>query len=440
MGKNSYRLITILSPKFSASIMTIMGLCFLAIPPKIYASNLPEKIYYWMNFKASFLIIASYMFFMAGSFLMSRVKILTRIAPPKNLNYPLYGILFWLSIALFLELLTTSQLFLSIGFADILGQDSHALRIAVGRFNSDTKSAWVDMFAITISLLCLWRILFINEHKTKLAKLIIIAVISTVVLLIFAKATIAQIRGPIITTILELFAVVSLSQIIKKKISFKVMSYRLLSLSAIFILIFGILQVKRVGGNLFDSLISGLFGYFPASYNRMAAIINGDLTLPNSQSTFLTFNWLWEFPLISNILNFTDLGREIGLNLPKSGLIYQNDSFLAVGGANLINGLIWPTIYGGLFGDLGWVSLVWFFFYGIFAEAFWKEFKKLSNLGIMIYPRVFASGLAWYATPDIARREVTVVILSALLFNFSEYIIYNRFKNKPYNFKIERSV
>lgn len=151
--------------------------------------------------------------------------------------------------------------------------------------------------------------------------------------------------------------------------------------------LFSVIAVARGG-----SPLAGLYGYGPASFNRLSAVLDGKIVLDVPKSYFLlsTFKGGW-----------TDF--EITL-----------DEHAAVGAAGLDWFLNWLTAYGYVYCSLGKYTCLYFMAIGLIAGAAWQGFLAGRSWAIVFYPWIFVSALLWFSYNILGYSQSVIILLVGL--------------------------
>ncbi|KAF6512380.1 hypothetical protein GS8_679 [Geobacillus stearothermophilus] len=303
------------------------------------------------------------------------------------------------------------------------------LRMQVNEVIANGRFGWVLPFSMAILLWSYWNI-FNKDYDFKKNGLVILFILTCLIYLVSSMLTLT--RGPIFNFVITIGSILFL---IKSKQNELNISFVLKTIPTRIVILFGvfyIIQAIRTGmentNENHSSIIDTLMGYFPASYNRLAAILSGVLVMPNSNTAYYTSQFLWDFPFLSRILGLYQIGRDIGLNLPTSAFSNWLEQFWAVEFAGLNSMYIWPTTFGFVYSDFGWYSVLWFAFYGVLCGFTYVQFLKRNIFGIIIYPYVVLSIVEWWGTVVIASRDI-LIYLFAVIFVFIVKIIFSRKKN-----------
>ncbi|MBS1800291.1 MAG: hypothetical protein JSS95_10730 [Acidobacteria bacterium] len=153
-------------------------------------------------------------------------------------------------------------------------------------------------------------------------------------------------------------------------------------------LLFGSFALLR-GSEGIDVVGNQLAGYSIASYNRLAAVVNGKLQYPYSGTGKTLFSAITTSKAIAKVLPFRD-----AMNLPDNADLFGGD-FSAVSRAGLDPTLVWSGAFGYIFSDLGWYSPWFLFGYGLLYGYIWQSLLKKNLVGILIYPWAAFAILFW---------------------------------------------
>jgi hypothetical protein len=151
-----------------------------------------------------------------------------------------------------------------------------------------------------------------------------------------------------------------------------------------------------------------VFGYTIASYNRLAALLNGKLYYPYSGRGI----YLFSFVGYNNMLNAVVPFREI-LRWP-SFMDYWQSEFAAMGRAGLTENAIWAGSFGYIFADIGWFAPVFVFLEGVFCGAIWRSIKLGRPLGIVLYPWCAYSILFWFGMNSLFDNTILAFALDVV--------------------------
>lgn len=146
------------------------------------------------------------------------------------------------------------------------------------------------------------------------------------------------------------------------------------------LVLFSLLAVSRGVSGLHE-LASMIIGYGPASFNRLALILTGDLVFPFSQTGY----YMIPEPLFSLLGALTGgviNGYEVWLS-----------EFSAVAASGLQGNLIWATFFGYSYlpDSLILFSFLFFILFGFVAGVSYQGFIKGQTHGIVLFPLLWFS-------------------------------------------------
>ncbi|MGB7983909.1 MAG: hypothetical protein WCF54_01990 [Terracidiphilus sp.] len=133
------------------------------------------------------------------------------------------------------------------------------------------------------------------------------------------------------------------------------------------------------GASILRLLVMAVLGYTITSYNRMAALLGGSMHyLYGGKGLYLSSflsggNWLNRF-----------LGLGYLLGWPTSRQLWDSE-FFSTAGAGLNPGFIWSGVFGYLYSDVGWWTLLYLFFAGLWAGYLWLGFKQGRMISVILY-------------------------------------------------------
>ena len=168
------------------------------------------------------------------------------------------------------------------------------------------------------------------------------------------------------------------------------------------------------GSGSWDDQISGLVGYTAASYNRLAAVVNGSLHYPfEGRGVYLS-----PFVSYSHALNrIIPLGRL--MNWPEYMEVWGSE-FGAIDRAGLGGGGIWSGTFGYIFSDLGWFSPLFVFGYGMLYGVVWNWMKRGRVLGIVLYPCFGFCILFWLGSNYLLDSQLVFLWIAGIMLSIYE--------------------
>ncbi len=165
-----------------------------------------------------------------------------------------------------------------------------------------------------------------------------------------------------------------------------------------------------------ETQISTFLGYTIASYNRLAALLHGQLHFEYSGrgiyfSSFLSFN-----NLINQFIPF----RKV-LDLPDFYNWWLSE-FDSVGRAGLNSSLIFFGTFGEIFAEIGWFAPLYVFFYGLLYGLVWRWAITGRLIGIVLYPYCAYCILFWFSTNGLFDQDIFALIIDAMLLATYEFL------------------
>jgi hypothetical protein len=166
-----------------------------------------------------------------------------------------------------------------------------------------------------------------------------------------------------------------------------------------------------------DTQISTFIGYSVAPYNRLAALLHGQLHFEYSGrgiyfSSFLSFN-----RLINEVIPFRK-----ALDLPD----YYNwwwSEFNSVGRAGLSSSLIFVSTFGDLFLELRWLTPLYLIFYGLLYGLTWRWMVAGRLIGIVLYPYFAYCILFWFTTNGLFDQDIVTLTIDVILLAAYEFLL-----------------
>ena len=167
-------------------------------------------------------------------------------------------------------------------------------------------------------------------------------------------------------------------------------------------------------GGASESPLTVLTGYLPASVNRLAALLHGDLTPAVSGEPYYSFRFFWHPPLVRRFLPVDAWGRSLGLQIPETAFDGWVDEFDAVSSAGLNPSFIWATAMGYVYYDFGWFAPLYFAVLGAVTGRLWDLFLKRSPAGMILYPYFATCILLWPTDNLAAHPQIWLFIFVAV--------------------------
>lgn len=164
------------------------------------------------------------------------------------------------------------------------------------------------------------------------------------------------------------------------------------------------------------ALVRSLFGYGPASYNRLALVLDGRIKIPTMNTGINAFPFLNHIPFF---YRFIDLQSALGV---PSVDVARASEFVAVARGGLDPAFNWVSAFGYFYYDFEWFSPAVFVIFGGGAAWVWSNLKSGKPLAILIYPFVVFSILFLFGTNYFFRSSVFTWFAVGLLVMLAEKV------------------
>ena len=181
-----------------------------------------------------------------------------------------------------------------------------------------------------------------------------------------------------------------------------------LTIAAMLIGIFVLLSFVRGAAGL-KTLISIFLGYTIVSYNRLAALLSGQMTyLYHGTGIYLSSAYASD---VNNLLHLQ--------NLPTPTDAWFSE-FTSTASAGLNPMFIWSGAFGYLYSDLAWWTPVFVFALGLLYGAAWRSFLRQSAVGLTVYPWFAFNILFWIGSNYLLDTKLLMLVLTGLGLAFYE--------------------
>jgi hypothetical protein len=246
-------------------------------------------------------------------------------------------------------------------------------------------------------------------------------VLSLAVLAVFISSTLNLVRHSFIVAIAGLAVVYLLPRVFARQLSWKLIRKTAFALSVVGVFFFLLVDWLR-GGSGGGSQVYPFVGYTVASYNRMAALLQGKLHFEYPGrgiyfSSFLSFNHS-----INSIIPFAKL-----MNIPDF-FDWWRASFASVGSAGLDTRLIFCGAFGEVFMELGWFAPFYIFGYGLLYGLAWRWMRDGRVAGILLYPYFAYCILFWFSTNGLFDQDFVALVIDAMILSAYEYLFMSQSK------------
>jgi hypothetical protein len=374
----------------------------------------PATILFYTLCVASFLAGAWFTKWLLPSSFADR-RFETRISPTVFLMVPLTAGILLTAMSVFLLLVFNPEI-----IAFLLAQQGGEIKEAVA---SEIASSFnlAPLLLTGIIWWAFWRSsdLDLRGWRNRLVKSALVVAILGVI----AAATLILSRDILISVACGLAVLYVIRRDAKRPVSFRFVFGAGTAIAVgVAILFFGIAFLRGVDS--WDDQVHSLIGYTAASYNRLAAIVNGNLRYPFADrgvylSSFVAFNHTWN--------RLVPLDRL--MNWPSQFEVWGAE-FGAVTRAGLDGTLIWSGAFGYIFSDLAWFSFPFIFGYGILYGLAWNWIKRGKVLGVVLYPAFAYCALLWIAANGLLDSQRAVLLVTAIMLAIYERVFVRSTRNE----------
>lgn len=398
-------MINLFSPLSLVFLSLVTAIAFWFIPENYYSYYLGENSFYTRNPLPAIWIVISILSFIFGCYIANvliKPHRLTRFTISKTEKRLVIIIPFLLSI-IYIAGLSISlggfNQYIIIAFGG--GSDSYR-EIVYNKLES-LNIGWMPQAAFPFVALCSY--LFFIERKKK-SYIVYGFIILMYIFIILPNQTKASLISIIVTI---LFSYVLSQKNLSLESFRKTAVYLILAvMSSVALFIF--IQSGKQGRDFssLDGVIKEIMGYGPASFNRLGALISGDLKIPNTDMGYYTNTWYWDSPVINKT---TVVLKSLEFEVPQPAYDNWLATFDAVGAYKLNKNYIWVTIYGEVYVDYGYYGALWFVMYGLISQIAWIKLRT-NAASIVIYIVVLNSLIQWYSTASIGNKTMLFALMA----------------------------
>jgi hypothetical protein len=411
----SWILDNLVSPYGLAAVSYSLFLFAWLLPPSIYSHYMKEPDIMFAD-PATFLLytlcVAS---FVAGVWLIgfifptaySDFKLKTRIPPTVFLLIPLLAGAA-VAAASLISIFKRNPTILLLLFAS-QGEDIKTT-LAI---DAEVNFAFAPLALIAITWWAAWRLpeLGIGGWKRKLVRSVLVAA----VLVAMVSALLIMLRSLMMLALCGLAILYVTRKVLRKQINFK-FAARVAAVMVLCVLGLFFLTAVLRGSDSWDNQVNTLFGYTIASYNRLAAVVDGRLRYP----------YAGHYLYLSSIVAHSHTLLISRFMIQPSSLDMWGSEFDAVSRAGLDGNLIWSGTFGYIFSDIGWFSLPFIFGYGVLYGIGWNWFKRGKVLGVVLYPFAGFCILFWIGSNYLTDAPMELVLGVAVILACYEFAFARR--------------
>jgi hypothetical protein len=171
------------------------------------------------------------------------------------------------------------------------------------------------------------------------------------------------------------------------------------------------------GADSSAAIVYNLAGYTISSYNRLAALLSGGLHYPYAGKGVYLSTFLLDNSLFNSIIPVREM-----LGWPVFYDVFRSE-FSAVWRANLDGNMIWSGTFGYIYSDLGWLTPVFLFFYGLLYGWIWRSVRCGNTIGIVLYPWFALCIIFWVGLNLLLDTGCAVLAIVALVLSVYDYVL-----------------
>lgn len=167
-------------------------------------------------------------------------------------------------------------------------------------------------------------------------------------------------------------------------------------------------------------LAGSVMGYSVGSYNRFASVLHGDMTFRYGGTGIYLFEDLRGDPLVARFIDIPGL-----LHWPTALDLWRSE-FASAALAGLNPSYIWAGVFGYLYSDIGWWTLLYILLSGLFAGHAWARFKRGTTWAVLIYPWIANWILLWIGPNTLFDSGFANIAIAAVILTGWERAFPNR--------------
>lgn len=228
------------------------------------------------------------------------------------------------------------------------------------------------------------------------------------VLTVFISASLTISRQPFVVATAGLAILYLLRKVMDKKLTWRSVIKTVGVIAAAGAFFFVLVSWVR-GASADGSQVDAFVGYTIASYNRMAAVVDGSLHYQSAGKGIYLSNFL----VFNETLNRVVPVRKL-MDAPDYFDWWASD-FAAVGRAGLDASLIYSGMFGDIFVELGWFAPMYVLGYGLLYGFTWRSIHRGQLFGILLYPYFAHLITFWFGTNAVFETLTFALLADAIL-------------------------
>jgi hypothetical protein len=292
-------------------------------------------------------------------------------------------------------------------------------RTSLMKSEINTEGALVEALPLLFAVLywAIWRTIDIEKYRKNKVRLLRLSILGTGLLGV-AVSVMKVARHDLIPGLFGTFFVILLHNYLTLTIKFRTFFLRVIVIVILGLGVFLLIGWLRCNQD-WTMTLDTLWGYTIASYNRLAALLEGRITYPYAETGIYAFRAISHVPLLHR---FLDVKEVFDMPLPQDVLFSE---FPAVASTGLRPEYIWVTAFGYVFADIGLFVFPYFFVIGVVSGIIWISLNGNGTFGIVLYPWMAFSILFWFGDNFIAYVRTLTIFGTAMVLTIYERILLN---------------
>jgi hypothetical protein len=380
MTQDRRRRLDFLSPPVLVLASVALALVSALIPPGFYRATVHEPNLMFLNLPMLAFYIAMCAIFFSGyrlALMLKPFRLRLGVKAKIGLSLFLYVIIPVL-LASLLMLYTTIALMVKIPDAVVLALAGQAqtTKVQLSEIHGIKGSlSGAVPFAMAIFWWSLWVWATSRAHFTRFRQRLVLLMALALGALIVSYATIIAARNILLPTLVG--AAIIYMRYGTKEVSRPKQLLRVMALPLALLLLFNLFSMLR--GYHGSKIAEMLVGYIPASFNHLAAQLDGRLDYSLPGIAYSNFDFMLHPPMLGRLV---DIGKLLGL-----GRVPLNSAFAdAINHAGLNGDFVWVTAFGYIYAQLGLLTPLYVLAWGFIVGRIWIAFVSSRLLGVIFYP------------------------------------------------------
>jgi hypothetical protein len=425
MSRYNHNALDYLSPPALILLSLALACISIIIPPIWYASIIHEPDLMFGNMLLLIFYFGMCAIFTAGFFASRKLRITIR-------SFKLHGrvklnlFAYLTAPVLIAEVLVAYTLealveklpnALAWAFAGEAQLTKNALASVSGIENSLSGSIPVAMAVLWWSV---WTWLHMKSQISRWLKYMSLSLVLLLLATLTAYSLVIAARNIMIPLYFG-FALIYLVYRASSVTTFKMLILAALGVLAL-LLVFNLFSMMRGyhGGEALKMIV----GYIPTSFNHLAALLDGRLDYSFNGIEYSNFQFVLQPPLLGRYLN---VAHVLGFGLIPLNEQFANATYMA----GLNGEFVWVTAFGYIYADLGLLTPIFVFGWGILAGLIWKSFQKGRLFGVIFYPWLAFSIIFLFGSNYFFSNYLTTFFISYVMLS-----LYRKFVILKVNFGV----